>query len=70
MRKVLRTLLILVPIVAIAVYLNNSNLFATRLTGKPVFLAHRGIAQQFDTTDLRNDTCTGGPHVAAHPWLS
>ncbi|ARO29213.1 glycerophosphoryl diester phosphodiesterase protein [Rhizobium sp. NXC14] len=26
--------------------------------GKPVLLAHRGIAQRFDETDLKNDTCT------------
>jgi glycerophosphoryl diester phosphodiesterase len=40
------------------VYLNNTNLLATRVSGSPTLLAHRGIAQQFDTTDLRNDTCT------------
>lgn len=44
--------------VAAGIYLNNSSLLATRAGGKPVLLAHRGIAQRFDERDLRNDTCT------------
>lgn len=46
--------LVFVGLVAI----NNSSLLTARPPGAPVLLAHRGIAQQFDTTDLRNDTCT------------
>ncbi len=40
------------------IYINNSNLLATHRDGKPVMLAHRGIAQRFDERDLKNDTCT------------
>ena len=40
------------------VTLNNSSFLAPRPAGSPILLAHRGIAQRFDTTDLRNDTCT------------
>jgi len=40
------------------IYLNNSNLLAARHDGKPLLLAHRGIAQRFDERDLKNDTCT------------
>jgi glycerophosphoryl diester phosphodiesterase len=40
------------------VYANNTSLLTKRTSGPPTVLAHRGIAQQFDTTDLRNDTCT------------
>ncbi|MPZ55014.1 MAG: glycerophosphodiester phosphodiesterase [Rhizobiales bacterium] len=54
MRRILTGLLIL----AAFIYLNNTNLFASRTISEPVLLAHRGIAQQFDMRDLRNDTCT------------
>ncbi|GGE51240.1 glycerophosphoryl diester phosphodiesterase [Agaricicola taiwanensis] len=40
------------------VFLNNTNLLAVQKVGAPVLLAHRGIAQRFDTRDLKNDTCT------------
>jgi glycerophosphoryl diester phosphodiesterase len=40
------------------VYVTNTSLLAKRPKGPPTVLAHRGIAQQFDTTNLRNDTCT------------
>jgi glycerophosphoryl diester phosphodiesterase len=43
---------------AAGVYLNNNNLLTARHDGKPVLLAHRGIAQRFDERDLKNDTCT------------
>ncbi|MCP1916308.1 glycerophosphoryl diester phosphodiesterase [Bradyrhizobium elkanii] len=44
--------------VAAAIYLNNTSLLATHAGGKPVLLAHRGMAQRFDERDLKNDTCT------------
>ncbi|MBB4577190.1 glycerophosphodiester phosphodiesterase family protein [Rhizobium lentis] len=43
---------------AAGIYLNNSSLLAEHRPGKPVLLAHRGLAQRFDETDLKNDTCT------------
>jgi glycerophosphoryl diester phosphodiesterase len=43
---------------AAAVYLNNTSFLAEHREGKPLLLAHRGIAQRFDETDLKNDTCT------------
>lgn len=43
---------------AAGIYLNNTNLLAEHRPRKPVLLAHRGIAQRFDETDLKNDTCT------------
>ncbi|MGO7624283.1 glycerophosphodiester phosphodiesterase, partial [Rhizobium ruizarguesonis] len=45
-------------IAAAGIYLNNTSLLAEHRPGKPVLLAHRGIAQRFDETDLKNDTCT------------
>ncbi|SFU33560.1 glycerophosphoryl diester phosphodiesterase [Polaromonas sp. YR568] len=43
---------------AALVFLNNTSLFTPPAGGRPVLLAHRGIAQQFDNRDLQNDTCT------------
>ncbi|WEZ85606.1 glycerophosphodiester phosphodiesterase family protein (plasmid) [Rhizobium sp. 32-5/1] len=40
------------------IFLNNTNLFAPELSGKPILLAHRGIAQRFDPVGVTNDTCT------------
>jgi len=40
------------------IFLNNTNLFAERAPGKPKLLAHRGLAQDFDRTNLQGDTCT------------
>lgn len=43
---------------ATGIYLNNTSLLAPHRDGRPVLLAHRGIAQRFDERDLKNDTCT------------
>lgn len=53
-----RILLPALAALAAFVYLNNTSLLAQRAAGQPTLLAHRGIAQRFDTRDLRNDTCT------------
>ncbi|MHC2298695.1 glycerophosphoryl diester phosphodiesterase [Rhizobium mongolense] len=58
MRKKLRYSIAAIAVFAAAVYLNNTNLLASHREGKPVLLAHRGIAQRFDERDLTNDTCT------------
>ncbi|MHC4054617.1 glycerophosphodiester phosphodiesterase family protein [Bradyrhizobium sp. 25ACV] len=44
--------------VAVGVYINNTSLLAPHQGGKPVLLAHRGMAQRFDERDVKNDTCT------------
>jgi len=38
--------------------LNNTNFFTSARTGTPVLLAHRGIAQRFDASGVKSDTCT------------
>jgi glycerophosphoryl diester phosphodiesterase len=58
MPKRWRALLLIILLFGTLVYLNNTNLMAARREGKPTLLAHRGIAQQFDMTDVANDTCT------------
>ncbi|MBX5048707.1 glycerophosphodiester phosphodiesterase family protein [Rhizobium lentis] len=52
------------------IYLNNTSLLAEHRPGKPVLLAHRGIAQRFDETGLKNDTCTAsGMLPPKHDYL-
>jgi glycerophosphoryl diester phosphodiesterase len=48
----------IIAVVAAGIYINNTNLLTAHREGKPVLLAHRGIAQRFDERDLKNDTCT------------
>lgn len=40
------------------VFINNASLLARKGDGQPTLLAHRGISQDFDRSDLKNDTCT------------
>jgi len=47
-----------IAVLAAGIYVNNTNLLTAHHEGKPVLLAHRGIAQRFDERDLTNDTCT------------
>lgn len=58
MRRIRRPVALLLVLIATGIYLSNTNLLAPERQGKPAILAHRGIAQQFETTDLTNDTCT------------
>lgn len=41
-----------------AIYLNNTSLLSSRPAGKPVILAHRGLAQEFERAGLTAETCT------------
>lgn len=58
MRKIWRYLAL--PLIGFAtfVFFNNTSLLAPQRSGKPVLLAHRGIAQRFDPVGVTNDTCT------------
>ncbi len=40
------------------VFVNNSSLLTKALPGRPTLLAHRGVSQDFDRSNLKNDTCT------------
>ena len=43
---------------AAGVWLNNSSLLSARSGGRPIVLAHRGLAQGFSRENLGPDTCT------------
>lgn len=40
------------------ILISNSSLLASRPQGRPTLLAHRGITQLYDKTDLRSDACS------------
>lgn len=58
MRRYSAVLAVIPILLSTCIFLGNTNLLVTRQPGKPVLLAHRGMAQRFDTKDLDNDTCT------------
>jgi glycerophosphoryl diester phosphodiesterase len=58
MRKLWRPVVLIVLLLAAFIYVNNTSLLASLPSGKPILLAHRGIAQRFDTAGVTNDTCT------------
>ena len=58
MRRIWRPIGLALLLLTALIYLNNASWLAAERPGKPVLLAHRGIAQQFDTAGLANDTCT------------
>jgi len=68
-RKLKVTAAIMIAVAA-GVSINNTSLLAPHPGGKPVLLAHRGIAQRFDERDLKNDTCTAARMLPpAHDYL-
>ncbi|MDW6021935.1 glycerophosphodiester phosphodiesterase family protein [Mesorhizobium sp. BAC0120] len=43
---------------AAAIYVNNTSLISGRAPGRPMLLAHRGLAQDFSREGLTGDSCT------------
>lgn len=56
MRRV-RSILIAVAVIAAALWANNTSRWSATAK-KPVLLAHRGMAQTYDSANLTADTCT------------
>ena len=70
MNKKLKYAAAAITVFAAATYINNTNHLAAPREGKPVFLAHRGIAQRFDERELKNDTCTAARMLpSSHEYL-
>jgi glycerophosphoryl diester phosphodiesterase len=56
-------------LIAAAVWLNNTSLWTTP-NSKPLLLAHRGLAQTYDSAGLTNTTCTAARiHPPEHPYI-
>ena len=52
------------------VYLNNTSYFTKQRTGKPLLLAHRGLAQTFHMEGITGETCTAQRiYEPEHPYL-
>ncbi len=58
MKRMVRIALSVCLLLATFVYANNANSLAPAMSGKPLLLAHRGMAQPFSHEGLTNDTCT------------
>lgn len=58
MKRSVRIALALAGAFAGFVYLNNANWFAAAPAGRPLLLAHRGLAQTFALEGVKADTCT------------
>ncbi|MFM1654038.1 glycerophosphodiester phosphodiesterase family protein [Brevibacillus sp. B_LB10_24] len=65
-RKIILVLLALVAFI----YVNNSSYLAVPRSGKPLLLAHRGLAQTYSMEGITNDTCTAERiYSPEHPFL-
>lgn len=70
MKRILRWLALVIAAFAAFAFFNNTNLFNAPATGRPVLLAHRGLAQTYGTEGLTSTTCTGSRiHPPEHPFL-
>ncbi len=58
MKRAGRIVLAGVLLGAAFVYVSNASRFAPPMRGKPLLLAHRGLAQTFSSDGLTNETCT------------
>jgi glycerophosphoryl diester phosphodiesterase len=51
-------------------FILNTNLFSSSAPGRPMLLAHRGLAQTFDVAGVQADTCTASRiHPPEHSYL-
>ncbi len=65
-----RIVLLVLLVIAAAIYLLNASWLAPAQSGKAVFLAHRGVHQTYHRDNLKNDTCTATRIDApAHSYL-
>nr|WP_145025156.1 glycerophosphodiester phosphodiesterase family protein [Paenibacillus sp. Y412MC10] len=64
-----KTFMIL-ALLLVFIYLNNTSLLAKPRDGSPFLLAHRGLAQTFTMEGITNDTCTAERiDPPEHPYL-
>ena len=70
MRRFFRYLLIALLLFAALCFVANTNLFSAAPDGRPLLLAHRGLAQTYDATGLDNESCTASRiHAPEHTYL-
>jgi glycerophosphoryl diester phosphodiesterase len=65
-----RRIAAVITLAILAVFANNTNAFRAPSGRRPTILAHRGLAQEYDRTDLQGDTCTAARMLPPrHPYL-
>jgi len=70
MRRFFRYFLVVLLLFAAFCFVNNTNLFSAAPDGRPLLLAHRGLAQTYDAAGLDNETCTATRiHKPEHAYL-
>ncbi|WP_282138689.1 glycerophosphodiester phosphodiesterase family protein [Rossellomorea aquimaris] len=69
-KKGLKVTIVVSLALTIFVYLNNSSTFTEERKGKPILLAHRGLAQTFPMEGITGETCTAEIiNEPEHPYL-
>ena len=69
-RKFLKRIMWFLVILLLFMVINNTNLFTKQSAQEPLLLAHRGLAQTFEISNVENDTCTAEMiHKPEHPFL-
>lgn len=58
MRRTSWIVVVAILLLSAFVYANNASSLAPGMSGKPLLLAHRGMAQTFSQEGLKNDSCT------------
>jgi glycerophosphoryl diester phosphodiesterase len=62
--------LVVLCLLILFVYMNNSSYLTKQREGEPLLLAHRGIAQTYTMEGIENDTCTAQRiYEPEHPFL-
>lgn len=57
-------------VIVAGLYVANTSLLGPAMTGKPMLLAHRGMAQTFPSEGVEKDTCTASRiHAPRHAYL-
>jgi glycerophosphoryl diester phosphodiesterase len=63
-------IVIVLALLIVFIYLNNSSLLAKQRGGDPLLLAHRGLGQTFTMEGITHDTCTAERiYEPEHPYL-
>jgi glycerophosphoryl diester phosphodiesterase len=70
MKRPLAVAAIVLLLISAFALVNNTAMFGTPRIGKPILLAHRGLAQTYDAANLKADTCTASRiHPPEHDYL-
>lgn len=70
LRKVLKWVSFLILFLILFIFVNNTAIFTKERDGKPILLAHRGLAQTFNMEGITGETCTAEQiYEPEHPYI-